>query len=165
VPLARGWEWQIEAANNPLSYQETLTAGSYRLWLAARAVGWVAIPDAPLDYAAAAEGRLIARGQPYLRSQWRGTHWTRYRVTDRNPLATGSATVTGLTDSAVLLQATRAGPVVVRTPFTGSLVLLDADGHSTGCLAFGPHTTTVLRVPTPGSYRLQGQWLPGASRC
>lgn len=165
VPLARGWERQIDAANNPLFYRGRLNAASYRLWLSARAVGWVAVPDAALDYAAVAEARLIGQNLRYLRLRWRGAHWTLYRVTDPNPLATGAATVTGLTDDAILLRASRAGRVELRTPFTRSLVALDAAGNPTGCLSAGPAGTTVLRAPAAGRYRIQGQWFTDRPQC
>ena len=60
LSLARGWDRQADHAYNPIFYDDgALTAASYRHWLDSLAVGWVALPAAPLDYASVAEGRLI----------------------------------------------------------------------------------------------------------
>ena len=53
VPLARGWERQLDQKANPIFYDgEPLTASSYHDWLRENAVRWVALPNAPLDYSA-----------------------------------------------------------------------------------------------------------------
>ena len=63
VPLARGWERQLDEKANPLFYDgRPLTAGRYHRWLHDSRVRWVALPDAPLDYSAEAEARLLERG-------------------------------------------------------------------------------------------------------
>ena len=63
VPLARGWERQLDEKANPLFYDgRPLTAERYHRWLRDAAVRWVALPDAPLDYSAQAEARLLERG-------------------------------------------------------------------------------------------------------
>ena len=82
VALARGWERQLDTRYAALFYRPatTLTASAYRAWLAENRVAYVALPDARLDYAARAEGALVARGLPYLREVWRSRHWRLYRV-------------------------------------------------------------------------------------
>ena len=66
LPLARGWERQVDDARNPIFYgRAKLDAASYRTFLDEYAVGWVALPDAKLDFAvsgrgAAGEGRASA---------------------------------------------------------------------------------------------------------
>ena len=68
VPLARGWERQLDEKANPLFYDgRPLTADRYHRWLRNNAVRWVALPKAPLDYSAQAEARLLERGVPYLK--------------------------------------------------------------------------------------------------
>ena len=68
MPLARGWERQLDEKANPLFYDgRPLTPERYHRWLRESAVRWVALPDAPLDYSAEAEARLLERGLPYLR--------------------------------------------------------------------------------------------------
>jgi hypothetical protein len=86
VPLARGWERQLDRKVNRVFYEGELTPERYRAWLADNAVRWVALPDAPLDYSARAEAQLIRGGLPYLRPLWRGEHWRLYAVRDATPL-------------------------------------------------------------------------------
>ena len=63
--LARGWDRQADRAYNALFYStKSLTADSYHAWLHELAVGWVALPRAPLDYSAVAEGGLVRAGLP-----------------------------------------------------------------------------------------------------
>jgi hypothetical protein len=69
VPLARGWERQLDQGRNGLFYDEgPLTGKRYREWLSEQAVSYVALPDAPLDYSAVAEGRLLLNGAPPARA-------------------------------------------------------------------------------------------------
>jgi hypothetical protein len=79
VSLARGWERQLDTRYAALFYRPALTPSAYREWLTENEVRYVALPDAPLDRAGAAEGALIARGLPYLRELWRSRHWRLYR--------------------------------------------------------------------------------------
>ena len=64
-PLARGWERQLDTANNPIFYDPgRLTPRSYRAWLLDNGVRFVALSDARLDYAAYGEAYLVRRGVP-----------------------------------------------------------------------------------------------------
>jgi hypothetical protein len=81
VELARGWERQLDTRYGALFYEGgTLNAATYRAWLAENRVQYVALADARLDFAGAAEGRLVAAGLPYLRELWRSAHWRLYAV-------------------------------------------------------------------------------------
>jgi hypothetical protein len=61
VALARGWERQLDTERNALFYEPSvpLTAARYRAWLSEQAISYVALADAPLDYSASAEARLL----------------------------------------------------------------------------------------------------------
>jgi len=157
VPLARGWERQIDAASNPLFYRPQLTAPAYLSWLQSRAVGWVALPDAPLDYGAKTEARLVEQGAHYLRELWHGQHWRLFVVTDSAPMATGVASVTGLTDTTVLLHARTAGTAMVRVQYSQLLGLWSAANAPLGCVTSGPDSATTIWLPGPGDYRLSGR--------
>ena len=62
VPLARGWQRQLDREANALFYGDRpLNAARYLAWLRANAVRWVALPDAPLDLSAEARGAAAAR--------------------------------------------------------------------------------------------------------
>ncbi len=80
ISLARGWERQLDTRYGALFYRPGLTASAYRAWLSENRVLYVALADARLDYAARAEGALVAKGLPYLREVWRSRHWRLYRV-------------------------------------------------------------------------------------
>ncbi len=82
VSLARGWEKQLEEKYDGVLLEGGLTAARYERWLHEQAVGYVALPDTPLDPSSAQEGRLIRSGLPYLRPVFRSRHWTVYAVRD-----------------------------------------------------------------------------------
>jgi hypothetical protein len=80
VSLARGWDRQLDTLYGAIFYRKTLSSAAYRAWLLENKVYYVALADAPLDGAGRLEGRLVARGLPYLRELWRSEHWRLYRV-------------------------------------------------------------------------------------
>ena len=88
VPLARGWERQLDQKVNPVFYDDRFTTERYQAWLSANAVRWVALPAAPLDYSARAEARLLARGPAFLRLVYRSAEWRIWEVRDASPPAT-----------------------------------------------------------------------------
>lgn len=109
-PLARGWERQVDDARNPIFYgRARLDPASYQRFLSDYAVGWVALPDARLDFAATAEARLIRKGLDYLRPVWRGGAWTLYAVRDPSPLVGGALTATSVREKSVRLKASAPG--------------------------------------------------------
>ena len=64
VPLARGWERQLDQKANPIFYDnQKLTAATYHDWLRENAVRWVALPAAPLDYSAQERPRCSSEGR------------------------------------------------------------------------------------------------------
>ena len=111
IPIARGWERQVDSARNPIFYgRSPLTAAGYRQFLDAYAVGWVALPDAELDFGASAEARLIRSALPYLTPVWHQGAWTLYAVSRPAPLVSGEGLrAAAVGRSSVTLQATAAG--------------------------------------------------------
>ncbi len=87
ILLARGWERQLDTRYAALFYQPTLTPAAYRSWLDQNAVSYVALPDVRLDSSGEKEGRMIARGLPYLVELWHSTHWRLFAVRSATPLA------------------------------------------------------------------------------
>jgi hypothetical protein len=119
VPLARGWERQVDRKVNPLFYDNRpLSAARYRIWLDNNAVRYVALPDAALDYSAAHEAALVRSKPRYLREVWSDRHWRVFAVSDPRPLASGAGRATRLAPEAVTLKARRAGNIDVRVRFT-----------------------------------------------
>jgi hypothetical protein len=114
-PIARGWERQLDTAENPIFYRlGPLRAASYRAWLRRNGVRFVALPDARLDYAARAEGRLVRRGVPGLRLAWRNAHWRVYAVTGSPGIVSGAALLGSAAGATATLEARRAGRILVR---------------------------------------------------
>jgi hypothetical protein len=117
VPLARGWERQLDEKANPLFYDDRpLTPARYRRWLHESAVRWAALPDAPLDYSAEEEARLLERGAPYLRLAHESPGWRIWEVRDAPPPASDGARVTAADPSGFELET--GGPTVVRQRYT-----------------------------------------------
>ena len=77
---------------------------------------WVALPDAPLDYSAKAEARLLKRGAPYLRVAHRSPGWTIWEVTDASPPASRGARVLAADPGGFEVET--GGPTVVRQRYT-----------------------------------------------
>ncbi len=124
ISLARGWERQLDIADNPLFYTPqalagTLTAPSYAGWLDQVGVSYVALPSAPLDYAAKAEGALLQTGTvPGLDLVWSSPDWMLWRVTSSPGLVSGPATLTSMEPDHLTLYATGTGLVTVRVHYT-----------------------------------------------
>jgi hypothetical protein len=161
VPLARGWERQVDRQRNALFYDDRpLTPARYRRWLVDNAVRFVALADAPIDYSAAREAQLLRRGLPYLHEVWRDAHWRVFAVDDARPLATGAARVTAVEPERVRLTASRPGTVDLRVRYTPYWRI--ATGR--GCVAEGPGGWTRLRVDRPGPVVLEPSFALGRVR-
>lgn len=82
VPIARGWERQIDRRRNPEFYDDEvpLDADAYRAWLVRNHVTHVALPDTEFDHSSRAEAALIRDGLDYLRPVFRDRHWTVFAV-------------------------------------------------------------------------------------
>jgi hypothetical protein len=161
VPLARGWERQVDRQRNALFYDgRPFTAGRYRRWLDDNAVRFVALADAPVDYSAAREAQLVRDGLPYLREVWHDAHWRVFAVAGARPLARGAARATSVRGESVRLQADRAGTVDLRVRFTPYWRI--AQGR--GCVARGAGGWTRLRVEAPGPVVLRASFALGRVR-
>jgi hypothetical protein len=127
-PIARGWERQLDVKDNPLFYSGQLTAARYERWLHENAVRFVAVADAPLDYAGRAEARLIERGLPYLRPVMHSAHWRVYAVAHATPITEGPAELSALGPDWLKLRAARPGEVLLRVHFTPYWALTEGSG-------------------------------------
>lgn len=119
-PLARGWERQLDIGDNPIFYTDRpLTPSSYLAWLNANGVSYVALPAAPLDYAAKTEGALLASGDlPGLKQVWSNHDWKLWQVTTSPGLVSGPAKLTSLEPDHLTLSATAPGRIIVRVHYT-----------------------------------------------
>ncbi len=158
-PLARGWERQLDIADNALFYNRTLSAATYGAWLHQNAVRFVAASDAPLDYSARQESDLVSQGLPYLRLVFRSAHWRVYAVIGATPLAQGAATVRALGADWLALDARRPGRTLIRVRFTPYWELV----QGAGCVAPAGDFTAVT-VRRPGRLKLEASFAPDRIR-
>lgn len=152
VMMARGWERQLDTYRNALFYDKAqpLNAASYRAWLAREAISYVALPDAPLDYSAESEGRLVRSEPSYLREVWRSAHWRLFAVLGAQPLAQAPARLSGLSTDSFTLYAPHAGAYTVRVHFTPYWALAGGGG----CVARGNEGWTQIQARRAGNFRV-----------
>lgn len=135
IPLARGWQRQLDRERNPLFYDdEPLTGARYAAWLRERAISYVALPDAELDASATEEAALLAAGAvPGVRRLAPAGAWTLYRVEDPAPLGAAALGPDGF-------AVERSGDVRVRFSPHWAIV------EGAGCVAEAPGGFTRVRV-------------------
>ncbi len=153
--LARGWERQLDIAYDPLFYQAgPLTPFEYRTWLLANGVSFVALADAPLDYAATAEARLLRSGEVQgLQAVWHTASWQLWRVIGSEGLATAPAAVVSLSPRSVDVRYVRPGVSTLRlrwSPFWS----LAGPGAREACLRPAAGGWTELGSSVAGQLRL-----------
>ena len=85
----RGWYRQNDFPQNELLYDEALGGPAYRAWLRGLGVRYVVITDAPPDYSARGEARLIRSGRSGLVPVFRSLHVMVYELPDASPIVTG----------------------------------------------------------------------------
>jgi hypothetical protein len=152
VMIARGWERQLDTYRNGLFYGQStpLTAARYRAWLSQNAISYVALPDAPLDYSARSEARLVRAGTPYLREVWRSAHWRLFAVRDATALASPPAVLRSASSDSLTLYAPRPGSYTVRVHFTPYWAL----ASGSGCVSRARGDWTELKATRAGELRL-----------
>ncbi len=129
VALARGWERQLDTADNPIFYTKgLLTPASYRAWLLDNGVRFVALPDASLDYAGVAEGKLVRAGVPGLTEVWHSAHWRVYAVDGSPGLVSGPARGVSLNGDQIVLDVRAPGTIEVRERYNPKWAVVDGDG-------------------------------------
>jgi hypothetical protein len=145
VPLARGWDRQIDLSRNEALYKP-LTPAGYEEWLRNNAVSYVALPDVPLDEGGQAEAKLLASPPSWLRLVYADPHWKVWQVLDPTPLAAGAATLTDLTPNGFSLHAYQPGATTVRLRWSPYWQVEKGDA----CLAKAPSGWTTVVALSPG---------------
>lgn len=159
VNLARGWNRQADVERNPLFYDGTLTAASYRQWLHDWGVGYVVLPAAEPDNGGIAEKDVIASGPAWLSMVWQDAGWRVYRVADSTPLAATPATATFAGPATLTVDMPRAGSALIRVAWSPWLTIdgVRDDGRPHACLApKGPWTE--LSAPHPGRFTIEARY-------
>ncbi|GAA0244737.1 hypothetical protein [Cryptosporangium japonicum] len=163
VPIARGWERQVDVDRNPLFYDDTLAPDTYLSWLYENAVSYVAVPrgDTRLDPAGREEAALIEANLSYLRKEWENTDWSLYRVVGGPSVVPYPAQLESSGATGVRFSSPVATDLTVRVRWSPWLVLRGPEG----CIE--PDGTWVkVRLKRAGSYFLTGSFdQPWRSRC
>ena len=129
MPLARGWERQLDEADNPLFYSSRLAPTAYRSWLLDNGVRFVALPSAPLDMAGRAEANLVGAGRVAgLRLVWKSPGWRLYEVSGSPGIVSGPARLVATTDGHIFLDARTVGTVTVRIRWSPDWYVADGRG-------------------------------------
>ena len=120
LPLARGWERQLDTQDNPIFYAAgRLDPQRYRAWLLANGVRYVALANAPLDYVAGPEATLVRSGRvPGLRLAWSNRNWRVWSVTGASGIVSGPATLLSERGQQLVLDAHAAGALLIRVRFS-----------------------------------------------
>jgi hypothetical protein len=162
IPLARGWERQLDMVDNPIFYRNgSITASAYRTWLDENGIGWVALPDLPLDPSARAEAALLRTRPSFLTPVWHDAHWQLWKVRGSTGLVSGAASLTALDANSFTIVATRPGPVDVRVRWTRTWTIDDGDGIA--CLERAAHDWTRVQVSRAGTVEVASHLLPTRS--
>jgi len=153
--LARGWETQLDARYNALFYTGQLTAQSYRQWLLANGVRFVALPDVVLERWGQRELKLLSNPPSYLRLAWHDAHWRVFAVEGSEPLVSGPGHLMRMTTAGVAIRALAPGAILVHVHYTRFL-------HATGpaCLSASasPEGWTVVNATAPGAIDIKAKW-------
>lgn len=194
VNLARGWNRQADLERNPLFYDDTLDADSYRAWLERWAVHYVVLPADKPDSGGEDEAKLVGAGLPYLRQVWGDENWRLFAVDRPTDLVAGPARVVRAGADQLVIDVKQPGRVLVRIPHSPWLGLLDSAGrpvappqetpgskargavpkefeNAAGCLFKAApdgagDVWTELLAPAPGEYRVAGKYqLPRGTPC
>jgi hypothetical protein len=156
-PLARGWHRQLDRKVNPLFYdrKHPLTMSRYERWLRENAVRFVALPTAPLDFSARIERGLLLADPPFLEPVHASPRWRIWEVRDPEPPVSGAARLTAAGADGFDLEATRAGPVIVRQHPSPYWTVAAGDGCVT---ADRDSDWTLVDVGRPGVVRVRARF-------
>jgi hypothetical protein len=148
--LARGWERQQETADSQL-FKSRLSPESYRDWLLAHGVTYVALPNAQLDYLAHREAGLIRHGLDYLDPIWANGDWRLYAVRDARGLIDAPAQLAAIGADWFDLRSPRAGRFLLRIHFSPYWSVTRGAGVCLG--ERGPWT--LVKLSRPGSFHVE----------
>lgn len=162
IPIARGWERQIDTARNGLFYRPGLLSPlAYHRWLVAEGIRWVALSGAPTDYSGVAEAAVLRTGAvPGLRRVWRSPTWTLWQVVDSPGLLSGPGRLTDLGAGHLSVAAVAAGDITVRVRSTRYWSVT----AGAACVGSDPAGWTRIHATGPGVVEVRAALIP-ASRC
>jgi hypothetical protein len=163
-PLARGWYRQLDIAQNPLFYEDTLDPDAYRDWLAAHGIRYVLLPDTQLGrMGEEREAELLRSGEAGLREVARAGDVTVYEAPGAAALLTGppGARLTAVGHDRVEGEVAAAGTYRLALRWTPTWRVAAGDV----CVEEATDGMTRLVARRPGPFALGVSALPKAPGC
>jgi hypothetical protein len=159
MPLARGWERQLDVADNPIFYHAgALDARTYSSWLVANGVTFVAVPDAPLDFAGEAEAKLVSSGAvPGLQRVWQSPHWRLYRVSGSQGIVDRPDRLVSAAGGQLVVDAPQPGAVLIRIRYSSDWTL----AAGSGCISRADQSWISVDASVPEQFKLTLSVLTG----
>jgi hypothetical protein len=154
VAIAKGWSRAADTGRNPIFYDGTLSADTYRKWLDDNAISYVALSDGPYDWAAPDEVALVSAGLSYLQPVWADPTWTLYAVRDPQPVISPPGRVVARDAVSLTVSVPEPGEYVVRV--RGSRYV----SASNGCMRPTGDGWSTLVVEQPGTVTIEGSLTP-----
>jgi hypothetical protein len=157
LPIARGWERQVDRERNALFYADDLDPAEYEAWLRENAIAHVAVPQrVPLDASAEEEAVLAQSGVPFLREERAGLKdWRVFAVVDPASLVTGPARLTRMGADSFTLDFARPGKALVKVHYTPYWRVKG------GCVREGSGTWTEVEAKQAGTVEVETQFALG----
>lgn len=154
VPLARGWERQLDKRYNEAIEKNPLSPRVYRRWLERNAVSYVALANVPLDGSSIGEAALLRKGVPYLHEVLHTPDWRVFAVTHPTPLASAPGTLVRLGHNSFSVRFSAAGRSLVRVRYTPYWTL----AAGAGCVREGAEGWTEVSAVRAGVVRLAARF-------
>lgn len=176
--IARGWNRQADAERDAIFYnnKQPLSVDNYNRWLHRWPVGYVVLPPGgrgDLDYAAKAEGDIVASDPSYLQEVWRGNGWRVYAVVSPTPVIQAPAQLAEFTADHLTVDVPKPGSYLIRVYYADVLAILDPAGNAYpapkkgvdgryanlhGCLYEKQVPIPDLEVPLPSGAQKVDHW-------
>jgi hypothetical protein len=155
--IARGWERQLDEKYARLFYGTVVTPANYRHYLAHNAVQYVALSDAPSDFASKSESDLLRQAPPpYLKPIWSNEHWRLFEVAHATPLSTGPGRLVTQTPDSFTIDAARRGRFVMKLRYSPYWAVVSGRG----CVASAAGGWTKVTLRRPGLARVAMRFAP-----
>jgi hypothetical protein len=154
VAIAKGWSRPADTGRNPIFYDGTLNADTYRKWLDDNAISYVAISQGPYDWSAPDEVTLVRHGLPYLQAVWSNQTWTLYAVANPRPVISPPGQVIARDAVSLTVSVPEPGEYVVRVRWSRYLTT------SNGCMRPTEDGWSMIVVERPGTAEIEGSLAP-----
>jgi hypothetical protein len=153
--LARGYETQTENDVDAVLISNSLTATTYRQWLDANAVGYVAAARTPV--AQTNEWRLVTSGQlPYLTKVWSDRYFDLYRVQDATTIVPAPAQLLSADQASMTIYIPHEMRLTLRLRYSHLLTARSEPAPKSADFDETPDGWTSFHAKQPGVYQIGG---------